>query len=185
MCNASRFRQGGSGPKNRRVERREASVPRMRKLRELVCEGTRGRAHLALRACVTGPRRGADAPRAPVGAPLPRVVRGETANLGEHMPREKDDACAHLYPVILRRRGASLDERRLRCAMARRRVLRGPASPALSAMRAEDRAAMPQQQSLLTPQLRQILVQRQASGLASASVFFTGGHARRRAPQAR
>jgi hypothetical protein len=38
------FIETGSGPKNRRVERREASVPRMRGLRELVCEGAQGRA---------------------------------------------------------------------------------------------------------------------------------------------
>ena len=86
--------ESGSGPKNRRVERREASVPRMRGLRELVCEGTQGAALWRLRAYVTGPRRGADAPRVPVGAPLPRGTRGDNlACLGGLMTRENDDAC--------------------------------------------------------------------------------------------
>jgi hypothetical protein len=44
---------------------------------------------------VSGPiKNGCRCTQAPFGAPLPLAERDEYANLGGHMPREKDDACA-------------------------------------------------------------------------------------------
>jgi len=48
---------------------------------------------LALRACVIGPRTGADAPVAPVGAPPPQGAMGIMQASEGVMPRGKDDAC--------------------------------------------------------------------------------------------
>jgi len=67
---------------------REASVRRHR---------TRGRGH-ALRAFVTRSRRDADAPQAPVGAPLPHA--GEGKLVGELLSRGNEDVlgCSVVTP---------------------------------------------------------------------------------------
>ena len=85
----------GQGPK---AENRRGGAPRG--------EHPRGCRRLA-RACgptrpVTGCLAGT---RAPIGAPLPRSREGTYSNLGGHLPRENDDACADNTPPSFR--GAS------------------------------------------------------------------------------
>ena len=72
----------------------------MRKLRELVCEGTQA-FRKRLRACVTGPRKGASqAPERLSALRSLALCEGKTANLGGLMTREKDDACP-LYTAVI------------------------------------------------------------------------------------
>ena len=88
------FAKAGSEPKNRRMERREASAPRLRGLRERSARG-RKTPRKRLRAYVMGPRKGAS--QAPERLSALRSLfneRDEHANLGGLMTRENDDARA-------------------------------------------------------------------------------------------
>ncbi len=92
--NAPRFRQGGPGAKKspRWSAERRAS-PGCANCVSWFARGREGE-----RSRPAGlrhwPADGCRCTRAPVGAPLPRGCEGKTANLGEQMPRENDDACA-------------------------------------------------------------------------------------------
>src|SRR5688572_19261938 len=96
MCNAPRFRQGGSGankPPRWSAERRASPGA------QTVKASLRGDA----RAYVTGPLTyGCRCTRAPVGAPLPSLARGELAKLGGDVPRENDDVCVDFVARVER-----------------------------------------------------------------------------------
>ena len=77
------------GQKIAAVERREASVPRLRGLRKLIRAGTRGPTYGPL---TRVPRKHPSACR----RSAPSFDEGTLAKLGGYLPRENDDACTIL-----------------------------------------------------------------------------------------
>ena len=85
MCNARRFRQGGSGANNRR-----GGAPRG----ERPASWDVGRPRWRLRAYVIRPPTGAAAPERLSALRFPLSWRGNMQTSEDHLPRENDDACS-------------------------------------------------------------------------------------------
>jgi hypothetical protein len=108
LRNAQRSHRGGLGAKKSPMwsaERRASPG-----CADCVSWSARGRKarRKRLRACVTGPRKGAAAPERLSALRSLVFARGNETKLGEQMPRENDDACAvHTAVIPGRAKGAS------------------------------------------------------------------------------